>query len=85
MQRPGTMPTALQNHRWVYIKKCLGAIYPSVPLKSDFFPILFRRPVPYYLQPDIKIHEFNKRLQHRTDVSIVAWKVYLKLSDFEVL
>jgi len=41
MQRQGTMPTALQSHR-------------------------FRRSVPYYLQPDYKLHEFNKRLQNKS-------------------
>lgn len=40
------------------------------PFYSCTFPTPFyRRPTPYMGQPDYRIYELNKRLQHRTEVS----------------
>jgi len=32
-----------------------------------------KRPAPYYVQPDYKLHEFNKRLQHKSEKVDQGW------------
>ena len=39
------------------------------PFYSSPFSQFYRRHTPYMGQPDIRIHELNKRLQQRSEVS----------------
>lgn len=42
-------------------------------MKKNNFSNRKWRPTPYYVQPDYKLHEFNKRLQHKSDKVDQAW------------
>ncbi|XP_035826512.1 LIM domain-binding protein 2 isoform X3 [Aplysia californica] len=43
------------------------------PFYSSPFSTFYRRPTPYMGQPDYRIYELNKRLQHRTEDSDNLW------------
>ena len=72
--------------RTVAVFLCVFLLLPLLPLVLPQFHLqklvleksfvvklhfVFRRAVPYYLQADYKLHEFNKRLQHKADVSVI--------------
>ncbi|XP_066924058.1 LIM domain-binding protein 2-like isoform X1 [Clytia hemisphaerica] len=60
MLRRGSMPSALHSQ----------SIQPNWPMKQKFRG---KRQPAYYLQPDYRIHEFNKRLQGQSDKNDQTW------------